>query len=194
MQPTVRIPTYRIAACGKETSVMLPALTSAAMTTHMKIFWLGPAASNQNSGGTSHVDASIAMSRQIVPVLAGNCSAYSGSWRNRTARAPRMKQSSRAAPNHSPNWKLSVVSRSPTTITAAVKTWIATVAGTRRTSASIWAWRTALPMRSRGVLSENRSEHRNRRGPVRGSCSRFRPCSPTRCRSANLSIIRQSYD
>ena len=56
---------------------MLPALTSAAMTTHMKIFWPGSAASNQNSGGTSHSDARTAISRQIVPVLAGYCSAYS---------------------------------------------------------------------------------------------------------------------
>src|SRR5512139_1299535 len=78
-----------------------------------------------------------------------------------------MKQSSSAAPNHRPSWKSSLGSRRPTTNAAAVRIWMATVAGTSRKSASICACRTAFPIRSRGVSSENKSEHRSRLLPVR---------------------------
>ena len=60
-----------MAAWGNETRVMLPALTNAAITTQMKIFWAGPAASNQNKGGISHIEARTVISTQMVPVLGG---------------------------------------------------------------------------------------------------------------------------
>jgi hypothetical protein len=89
------------------------------------------------------------------------------------------------ATNHKPSWKLSVVSRKADDHHAAVRIWIATVAGPVDRGASICAWRT----RGQSGPLAFRATTGRAAAAARGGARSLHDCTlfpPTRRRSASL--------